>query len=234
MGAPGQRSASVRPSALATASRLPSAGSKVAGPCVIQMKSGRDGLPSSSTGTGPILSSRTNREAPSGAIPCAASTHAVPTVGCPAKGNSRAGVKIRSAATQSGRDGGKRNTVSDKFISRAIFCMTASSSPRASRSTASGLPANTRSVNTSTCTKRYEGEGMTEAYITGQLHYPSPSPNEREGQMKTLALRGGEGLGEGYPLRPRSMVTGDALERRVALLRVVRRGRPWRRAPGHG
>jgi hypothetical protein len=76
-------------------------------------------------------------------------------VGCSAKGTSRAGVKIRSAATQSGRVGGKRKTVSERFISRAICCMRLSSSPRASRSTASGFPPNTRSVNTSTCTNLY-------------------------------------------------------------------------------
>jgi hypothetical protein len=52
-------------------------------------------IPLQSTGTGPIFSSRTKREARLVPRPCVASTHAVPMVGWPAKGTSRAGVKMR-------------------------------------------------------------------------------------------------------------------------------------------
>ena len=83
-----------------------------------------------------------------------ASTHAVPMVGWPANGISRAGVKIRTRASQSGRVGGSRNVVSEQFISRAMACISASESPAASNTTASGFPPKTRSVNTSTWTNR--------------------------------------------------------------------------------
>ena len=74
---------------------------------------------------------------------------AVPIVGCPAKGSSAAGVKMRSAAVLTGSRGAEQKTVSDKLNSRAIFCIAASSRPSESSTTASGLPASLVSVKTS-------------------------------------------------------------------------------------
>ena len=48
-----------------------------------------------------------------------------------------------------GSRGARTNTVSARLNSRAIFCMRASSSPSASSTTASGLPASGASVKTS-------------------------------------------------------------------------------------
>src|SRR5260370_22355251 len=76
-----------------------------------------------------------------------------PTVGWPAKGNSRAGVKMRTRAVFTGSRGGMTKTVSDRLNSRAIACMRASSSPVESSTTASGLPASATSVNTSSVWK---------------------------------------------------------------------------------
>jgi hypothetical protein len=68
-------------------------------------------------------------------------------VGWPANGNSRFGVKILTRAVLIAFLGSKTNTVSDKLNSAAIACMRASSSPEASSTTASGLPASAVSVN---------------------------------------------------------------------------------------
>ena len=46
--------------------------------------------------------------------------------------------------------GGSTNVVSERFISLAIACIWTAVSPSASGNTAKGLPANGRSVNTST------------------------------------------------------------------------------------
>jgi hypothetical protein len=48
--------------------------------------------------------------------------------------------------------GGRTNTVSERFISRASFCMVSSSTSRPSVKTASWLPASGTSVNTSATT----------------------------------------------------------------------------------
>ena len=87
-----------------------------------------------------MRSSSTKRAAPL-VTPSVASTHEVPIVGWPAKGTSRAGVKMRMAATQSVRVEGNTNTVSAWFVSRAIACISRSSRPRASSRTARPLPA---------------------------------------------------------------------------------------------
>jgi len=79
---------------------------------------------------------------------------AVPTVGCPANGNSRAGVKILTRAVLTGFIGSNTNTVSDRLNSRAIACMRRSSRPPQSRTTASGFPASAVSANTSSVKKR--------------------------------------------------------------------------------
>ena len=104
-------------------------------------------------GTGPTFSSSTKVR--SSAPPSRrASSTAVPTVGCPANGNSRAGVKMRSLARLALSAGGNTNTVSDRLNSRAIFCIAGVSSPSGSSTTASGLPARRLSVNTSSVAKR--------------------------------------------------------------------------------
>ena len=58
-----------------------------------------------------------------------------------------AGVKMR--ADQDPSERGRRNTVSDRFISPAMRCIWASTSSGGSMATASGLPAYGSSVKTS-------------------------------------------------------------------------------------
>ena len=79
------------------------------------------------------------------------SSTAVPTVGCPANGNSAAGVKMRSLARCAEFSGGSTNTVSGRLNSRAIACMASLLKPSGSSTTASGLPAKRVSVKTSRC-----------------------------------------------------------------------------------
>jgi len=57
---------------------------------------------------------------------------------------------------------GQDNVVSDRFISRAIACISTSFKPRPSVKTASGLPSSAREVNTSNWMKgrRREERGM--------------------------------------------------------------------------
>ena len=76
---------------------------------------------------------------------------AEPSTGCPAKGSSAAGVKIRARASASPSPA-SRNTVSERLSSRAVRCIVASEMPLASRNTASGLPCSGRRVNTSRTT----------------------------------------------------------------------------------
>lgn len=175
IGAPASRPASARPSAPASPARLVSSGPNRASPCRIQRKLGRTGSRSSVTPTGPIPSSRLKRRLFPGSSFSVASTHAVPMVGCPAKGTSRAGVKIRTRAAQSGRVGGRRNVVSEQFISRAMACISPSSRLFASKTTASGFPPKTRSVNTSTWTNR-----CSLVNLALPLTLPSPLSGERE------------------------------------------------------
>ena len=104
-------------------------------------------------GTSPIFASSDTARAFDPPSKRASST-AVPTIGCPAKGSSRLGVKMRMQARCAASRGGSTNTVSDRLNSRAIACMASSASPSASSTTASGLPANGRSVKTSRVTKR--------------------------------------------------------------------------------
>ena len=99
-------------------------------------------------GTGPTFSSSAKRSPT--ATPSSRRTNAVPIVGWPAKTISRAGVKIRTRATQPGRVAGRTNVVSDRLSSRASFCIVPSSMPDASVKTARALPSRGRSVNTST------------------------------------------------------------------------------------
>jgi hypothetical protein len=75
---------------------------------------------------------------------------AAPTLGCPANGSSTSGVKMRSRYVAASVVGGSTNTVSDRWNSRAIACICSPDSACAPNTTASGLPVNGRSVNTST------------------------------------------------------------------------------------
>lgn len=95
----------------------------------------------------------------SASAPTASSTSAVPMVGWPAKGSSDPGVKMRTAQVTSGRSGGKTKVVSLRFSSRAIACIVAVASSATRGKTASGLPPNGRSVNTSAMMKS-TGRGM--------------------------------------------------------------------------
>ena len=65
------------------------------------------------------------------------------------KGISRVGVKNRRRYSAEGSVGGSTNTVSERFISRAIFCISQTSRPSASGITATGFPPKTVSVKTS-------------------------------------------------------------------------------------
>ncbi len=73
-------------------------------------------------------------------------TQAVPRVGWPAKASSAAGVKMRTSYSPSATTTG--NAVSDRFTSRASAAMTGGGT--GSSTTHRALPANGRSVNTST------------------------------------------------------------------------------------
>ena len=74
---------------------------------------------------------------------------AVPTVGWPAKGTSWRGVKIRTLAVPASVSGGPINTVSERFISSAMRCISSDGRCVAFGNTARGLPPNVRLVNTS-------------------------------------------------------------------------------------
>src|ERR1700692_2965737 len=82
--------------------------------------------------------------------PKRARTNAVPTLGWPANGISARGVKMRTRAVCSGACGGSTKVVSARLNSAAIACIRSADRPVASGKTASGLPPNCRSVNTST------------------------------------------------------------------------------------
>ena len=81
--------------------------------------------------------------------PLCASANVLPIVGWPAIGISLNGVKMRIRMSVSGRSFGRMNVLSEKFISRAMACMCAVSSPRASVNTASWLPSSGLAVKTS-------------------------------------------------------------------------------------
>ena len=75
---------------------------------------------------------------------------AVPTFGWPANGSSIAGVKIRTWAVFAGSAGGITKVVSGVLNSRAIACIASVVRSWPPVTTASGLPPNAVSVNTST------------------------------------------------------------------------------------
>src|SRR5262245_58165512 len=87
---------------------------------------------------------------------------------------------MRTRAAQSGRVAGRRNVVSERFISRAIDCISASVNPAASNTTARGLPPKMRSVNTSTWANLYSRRVVMRALRPPAEprpeRTPSPSP----------------------------------------------------------
>jgi hypothetical protein len=80
--------------------------------------------------------------------PAVARANAVPTLGWPAKGTSIVGVKIRTRRVCPA-SAGSTNVLSENLNSRAICCICRSERPRASGSTARGLPPKRCSVKTS-------------------------------------------------------------------------------------
>src|SRR5208282_836384 len=81
--------------------------------------------------------------------PRLASTHVVPTVGCPAIGISCFGVKILTRRAAPADSGGITNVDSLKFISCASSCISLGMSVAASVKTAGWLPPKGRDVKTS-------------------------------------------------------------------------------------
>ena len=140
IGKPGARSASVKPSAVATCDRPSIAGPNSGSPCVIHANRSRPLSHSRSTGVGPTFRPNTTRGRPGSRKPVCASANVLPTVGWPAIGISWSGVKIRMRTSVPGDSAGRMNVLSAKFISRAIRCMVSASMPRPSVNTASWLP----------------------------------------------------------------------------------------------
>jgi len=99
------------------------------------------------TGTGPTLRSSLISRAP--LAPC--KTKAVPSVGCPAKGNSSSIVKMRTRTPRwhSMVVRGRMKVVSERFVSLANACICASVRPRPSRTTASAFPSSGVALKTS-------------------------------------------------------------------------------------
>ncbi len=104
--------------------------------------------------------------------------------GCPANGSSMPGVKMRSRwlapAAAPAAMGGSTNAVSDRFISRASACISASVRPSASTKTASGLPHSGRvrehihlaepepSRHAAECTASYDRPDHAAAFRSGR------------------------------------------------------------------
>src|SRR5262249_44843525 len=140
--------------------------------------------------TGPMPSASTRSRPPPSPAP---SSTAVGRVGWPANGSSRAGVKMRTRARWAGLAGANTNTVSGWLNSRAIACIAAASSASASSTTASGLPAKRRSVNTSSVAKRRR---MRVSYVRPMI---ARSKRLRLSGTLTLAPRSGERVRSALP-----------------------------------
>ena len=125
---------------MATCERPSIARPNCGSPCVIQAKRSRSPSHSRSTGVGPTLSPNTTRARPGSRKPVCANAKVLPTVGCPAIGISWVGVKMRIRTSVPADSAGRMNVLSEKFISRAMRCMTPVSIPRPSVKTASWLP----------------------------------------------------------------------------------------------
>ena len=118
--------------------------------CVISPNAGLPSASSKRTGTLPTFRSSTT----SRALLSPRSANAVPSVGCPANGNSSCTVKIRTLTPCScsiSFSRGMTNVVSERFISLATACISASFSPRPSKNTASELPSRGLDEKTSHC-----------------------------------------------------------------------------------
>src|ERR1700676_875759 len=149
MGNESSKSCTLSPVACATASRscwIPNVGSI----CVISPNAGAPALSSKCTGTLPTFNSNVTQLAPL----WPRNANAVPSVGCPAKGNSSSTVKMRtrtpcnrSVSTPRGR----MNVVSDRFISLARDCISVSVNPRPSENTAREFPSSGCEEKTSHC-----------------------------------------------------------------------------------
>src|ERR1700722_6499746 len=118
--------------------------------CVISPNEGLPSASSKSTGTLPTFKSSTT----SRALLSPRSANAVPSVGCPANGNSSCTVKNRpltpcSCSISFSR--GMPKVVSERFISLATACISAPLSPRPSKNTASELPSRGLDEKTSHC-----------------------------------------------------------------------------------
>ena len=150
MGSESSRSVFSRPVTLATIScscTVPNFGST----WVISPKPGWPGPSSNRTGTVPTFKLSLTSRAPFDPR----STNAVPSVGCPANGNSSWTVKIRTRTPRSRStvvSPGRMKVVSERFVSRAKPCISASLSPRPSVMTARALPSRGWELKTSTCT----------------------------------------------------------------------------------
>ena len=83
-------------------------------------------------------------------MPSRTSSQAVPTLGWPANGQLERGREDAHPRVARRPPAGSTKVVSERFISLAMACICTAVSPSASGNTASGLPANGRSVNTST------------------------------------------------------------------------------------
>src|SRR5215469_1319424 len=154
--------------------------------CAIQAKFGSPPALSTVTVTGPIPScSVASTLGESSAIsPRLASSHVVPTVGCPAIGISCDGVKIRTRRAPED-SGGITKVDSLKFISCANSCISLALSAAPSVKTASWLPPNGLEVKTST---RVNG------IFLGIRKFCRDAPCEPIGNEKRRAV-------EGPPLR---------------------------------
>ncbi len=138
--------------ALASGSTFRSFAPRTGAPCVMMTFFTCPPSQISSSGRTPISSSWYTTDEPSGfgTSPSRAATNAVPIDGCPAKGISPPGVKMRLRYWAAGFVEGKMNVVSERFISRAIAAISAGRRPVARGNTASGFPVRGVSVKTST------------------------------------------------------------------------------------
>ena len=116
------------------------------------------------------------------ATPSRASSQAVPTVGCPAKGSSRPGVKIRTRP----RSRSSTKTVSLKPSSAATACRDSSGTAPPSRKTPRGFP---HSPSSLTKTRRTWSSGTRRSYAGSRWQPRRPGCEDRAVQL-SLPMRG--------------------------------------------
>src|ERR1700734_3868854 len=154
------------------ASRAPT----IAGPCFNSVMRTRPAI-SSNTSVSPAIDRPWH-------WPSRARTKAVPTLGWPANGISARGVKMRTWAVCSRFCGGRTKGVSARLNSVAMACICGALSARASGKTASGLPPNWRSVNTSTVKNSSCMARAPAAHVWGKLL-------QRQGRHRDIHRAGG-------------------------------------------